>query len=172
MNLPEELLQNPHFARYYHTWQKNRLSVVFIPLAQICREQGLLSQALEICESGLVHHPNSISGRLLLARIYFDLDQLEDARRLVDEILREMPAQREAQALRDQMKRLGAPLQEKEVPGKKPPRSLWENVTMARIYADQGEVKVALEIIERILQRDPQDARALRLREELTPCKS
>jgi predicted Zn-dependent protease len=165
MNLPEDLLRNPHFSRYYRTWRQNQSSVVFIPLAQICREQGFPEEAREICETGLAHHPHSVSGRLMLARIYFDLERWNDARRIVEEILGELPGQKEAKSLLDRIRRCrGEP--EKPEPLRQG-HPLWENVTMARIYADQGETKIARQMLERILSRNPQDDRARRLYEEL-----
>jgi tetratricopeptide (TPR) repeat protein len=167
MNLPEDLLRNPHFSRYYRTWQKNQLSIVFIPLAQICREQGLLAEAKEICETGLLHHPNSVSGRLMLARIYFDLDQMDNARRFVEEILQELPGQREAKFLRDKIMRCRGLDKNDQRQGGVQSAPLWENPTMAKIYADQGEPKIALKILERVLSREPQNGRARQLYEEL-----
>ncbi len=167
MNYPAELLRNPHFSRYFRTWQKNYSSVVFIPLAEICREQGYLGEAREICTKGLVHHPHSVSGRLLLARIYFELDRLEEAKKLVHEILSEQPAQKGAQTLLDSIVRTTHTDEVQKVSVPTSPASLWENVTMAKIYADQGEVKIALQILEKILSRNPAHTIALQLREEL-----
>lgn len=194
MNLPETLMKNPHFARYYRTWEKNQLSIVFVPLAQICREQGLLAEAREICEKGLAQHPHSVSGRLLLARVYFDLEEMGQARRLVEEILAELPAQKEAHSLLQKILRCCGPAKNSQMQGdvRRPTEAylegtpqgaptsvneadgifiqsaapLWENVTMAKIYADQGEIKIALQIVERIIARDPQNERARHLREE------
>lgn len=167
MNPPESLMRNPHFSRYFRTWQKNPLSIVFVPLAQICREQGLLQEAREICENGLKHHPHSVGGRMLLARIYYDLDDFENAKATAEQILEEMPAQSEAQSLLEKIQRspIGATAS-KPIEGTK---SLWENLTMARIYADQGETKIALGIVERILKRNPDNHKALQMREELKP---
>lgn len=162
----EALMHNPHFARYYRTWEKNELSIVFVPLAQICREQGLLTEAQEICKRGLTHHPHSVSGRLLLARIHYDLDQYEDAKKIVEEILSELPAQREAQTLLGRLKRCCGTFQNSQMQSGGSSAPLWENVTMAKIYAGQGEIKIARQIVEKILSRDPQNQRALQLREE------
>ena len=166
VTFPEELFRNPHFSRYYRTWQKNELSIVFIPLAQICREQGLFAHAREICEKGLVHHPDSVAGRLMLARICLDRDEVEEARRIAEEVLRELPAQQEAQQLLQRIARCQQQTFENHsVPLQK--LSLWENSTMAQIYADQGEKKIALQIVDKILAGDPENERALRLREKL-----
>ncbi len=177
MNIPEDLQRNPHFARYYRTWQKNDLSIVFIPLAQICREHGLLEEARQICEKGLARHPQSVSGRLMLSRILMDLEQTGEAKALVKAVLEEYPAQQEAKTLHQRLLRMGGAEESEEKSQahddseevtEKSERavSLWENPTMAKIYADQGETKIALQIVDRILSRNPQDPRALELRKE------
>ena len=169
MNLPEDLTRNPHFVRYYRTWEKNRVSVVFIPLAQICREQGFLEEAREICERGLREHPHSVSGRLLLARIYFDLDQNEKAGGILAEILSDWPGQREATSLLERIKRCGGVTKKDPVQSDvKRSASLWENITMAKIYADQGEAQIARQMVQRILTRDPVNEKALQLLKEWT----
>lgn len=168
MNLPEELLHNPHFLRYYRTWERNPVSVVFIPLAQICREQGHLEEAREICEKGLEAHPDSVSGRVLMARVLFDMDRLDEARQIVVGILNDFPGQAEAAALHKQI--LNCRGQDPSAPQQGSISvSLWENLTMAKIYADQGEIRIALQIVEKILARDPQNFGAVQWRERLKP---
>lgn len=170
MNLPEPLIRHHHFIRYYRTWQKNPLSLVFIPMTQICREQGLLTDAREICEAGLSRHPESVSGRLMLARVYFDMERLEEAGDIVREILSALPVQQEAQTLLEKIRRcLGTEVVSPPttVPSGKPAVTLWENLTMAQIYADQGEKAIARRIVEKILSREPENLVAQRMREEL-----
>lgn len=171
MEIPKELLRNPHFARYYRTWQKNELSIVFIPLAQICREQGMFEMAREICEKGLFRHPASVSGRLMLARIHMDMDATDKAKEIVDRVLEEYPAQQEAQTLLQKIKRetQGQEPDSAEAPAPETAAaSPWENPTMAKIYADQGETKLAHQILDKILSRDPQNTRALELKRSLS----
>jgi predicted Zn-dependent protease len=181
MNLPENLLRNPHFSRYYRTFRKNELSLVFIPMAQICREQGLFQEAKEICEAGLAHHPGSVGGRLMLAKILFDLNEKEEVKKLLEPLLQEYPGQEEASQL---LQRMAPPRREETYAAEEseneaeevteitkreeaaaPP--LWENLTMAKIYADQGETKLAKQIVNRVLSRDPKNVAALKLREEM-----
>jgi tetratricopeptide (TPR) repeat protein len=185
MDIPKELQRNPHFARYFRTWQKNELSIVFIPLAQICREQGFLEMAREICEKGLARHPNSVSGRLMLARVLIDADEEEKAKEIVEKVLHEYPAQQEAKALLQKIRRAipslpSSPSSEEtpEAPEAPVPEdaspapiasaiSPWENPTMAKIYADQGETRLARQILDKILARDPGNARAAELKRSL-----
>ncbi|GEM_PF-1391084 len=182
INLPDSLSKNSHFSRYYRTWQKNPLSVVFIPLAQICREQGLLEEAKEICQRGLEHHPESVSGRLMLSRILFDMEEFTTARDMVEKILQDYPAQQEAKTLLEKMKRCqpdyennselsSLPEDDTEkvfAKSLEPITNLWENATMAKIYADQGETKIALQIVDRLLARNPSHEMALKLKKELS----
>lgn len=168
MNLPENLMRNHHFVRYYRTWQKNPMSLVFIPMAQICREQGFLTEAETICEEGLTNHPESVSGRLMLARVYFDMDRLEEAEEIVRGILQALPAQQEATTLLEKILRCrGGEASSGPAPSKPPVVSLWENLTMARIYADQGETTIARRIVEKILAREPENLVARKMNEEL-----
>lgn len=162
-----ELAKNPHFIRYYHTWQKNPASIVFIPLAELYREQGQLDEAREVCVKGLEQHPGSIGGRLTLARIEYDGERMEESRRLLKKILEEIPGQREARALLQRIEAASpeAVPPETEVsplpPGEETP--LFETCTMAEIYASQGEMRAAVQIIRRILARDPSHTRAKEL---------
>jgi FimV-like protein len=182
-DIPKELQRNPHFARYFRTWQRNELSIVFIPLAQICREQGFLEMARQICEKGLARHPGSVSGRLMLARIFIDMEREEKAKEIVEKVLQEYPAQQEAEALLHKLKRMEEPEPHpKTVESPEPAAeevteeatpiasavSPWENPTMAKIYADQGETKIAHQILDKILARDPQNVRASELKRSLS----
>jgi tetratricopeptide (TPR) repeat protein len=175
MDIPTELQRNSHFMRYFRTWQKNELSIVFIPLAQICREQGFLEIAREICEKGLARHPTSVSGRLMLARIFMDRDEDEKANEIIEKVLHEYPAQQEAQALLEKVSRCRGdgdrtPKEQlrEDRPYEQPTTSLWENPTMAKIYADQGETRIALKILDKILARNPQNACAAELKRVLS----
>ena len=168
MNIPENLTRNPHFSRYYRTWQKNPLSVVFIPLAQICRDHGYLEEALEICEAGLLYNPDSVSGRLALAHILSDKGNDSKALEIAKKILSDFPSQQEARSLIEHIKKSQRNEDEENtdeevtlVEEKSDKNTnLWENVTMAQIYADQGEMKIARDILHRILKRQPQNENA------------
>lgn len=163
MNLPEELLLFPPFARYFRTWERNRASIVFVPLAEICRQRGFLQEALEICQEGLHYLPDSISGRLTLTKIQIDLGHRDEALSLLEAILRDFPGHEEALALVQKLAPERA-LQQ--------PISPWETCTMAQILIDQGERAAALKILGKILQARPDDLRAFKLKEEICRSKS
>ncbi len=160
-DLPPELFKQFHFSRYYRVWKNNPDSILFVPLAEICRESGYLKQAEEICQSGLQHHPQSVSGRLTLARIYRELGEKEGVENrqavlsLLEGILRDYPGHQEALQL---LRELDPGRSLKEEP-------VWETCTFARILADQGEKKRAIEILKKILHRDPSNQRALEMME-------
>lgn len=153
--LPEKLRAHFHAARYFRTWQRNRRSIVFVPLAEICRQSGCLAEALEICEQGLAFNPRSVSGRMTLARIYRDLGLEEKALPVVEGVLQDVPDHPEAEILRRQMR-------------SDPPRQeIWETCTMAQVLGEQGETAAAQGIVEKILTRNPTDRRAMELKEAL-----
>lgn len=162
IQLPPEILKSSHVSRYYKAWQSNEGSILFVPLAEILRNSGYLKEAYQICEQGLKFHPQLISGRLILARIFLDQKQKEKARRLLEEILNDFPDHQEAQNRLDEL----------SPPKKSSPPSLWETCTMAEILNNQGEKKEAVRIIEKILVCHPDNLRAKKLKETLCQEKS
>ena len=165
MTLPPELSKNSHFVRYHQTWERNPASVVFIPLADLYREQGFYEEATQVCQKGLEFHPQSIGGRLMLARIYFDQEKMEEARRETTVVLSQIPGHREAKALDDRIARatgvVSAPKEGVGTP------DLFETCTMAEIYAAQGETETALSIVKKILESEPGHQRATALEAKL-----
>lgn len=171
---PEELrefLKNPHFSRYYHTWQKNERSLVFIPLTEYFRSRGLLHEALSICEKGLSFNPKSVTGRLALVRIYMGLERRVDADLILKGILEELPGQQEALLLLAEL-RQEEPTEVASVTTPAEPLTPWDTCTMAAIYARQGDMRRALGIVEKILAFEPSHVRAKELREEWRKCRS
>ncbi len=67
-----ELIENPTFLRYYEKWQNDPTSVVFAPISEIFRTNGMIDDAIKIAEEGLKHHPTLISGHLALAKAYLE----------------------------------------------------------------------------------------------------
>ena len=61
----------------------------FVAKAESLRKEGKLQEALSACLSGLSSNPASLTGRLALARVFFELDYLPFARREIEEISRE-----------------------------------------------------------------------------------
>jgi tetratricopeptide (TPR) repeat protein len=57
----------------------NPTSRIFAPLADAYRRAGRLSEAVAVCEQGLRHHPDYLSGLVVMGRTYHDSGDLEAA---------------------------------------------------------------------------------------------
>lgn len=151
-SIPKEFSNNAQFLRYYEIWREHEASIVFVPLAQILRDAGYLKEASEICEKSLPHNPESISGRLLLASIYWDLGKRDLADRLAREILERMPEHPDAiRYLKTSAD--SAP----------PSRDPLATTTMADILIGQGAYSDAAEVLRKMIAGNP-DNRELRNR--------
>jgi tetratricopeptide (TPR) repeat protein len=95
----QDLIENPVFLRYYERWQADQTSVVFAPLAEILRNHGMIDDAINIVEEGLKHHPDLVSGRIVLARAYLSRGKFEESRAQAFMILGLMPNHSEARAI-------------------------------------------------------------------------
>lgn len=141
-DIPNSLKRDPNFSRYLNKWAVNEASIVFIPLAEILRKNGLLDKALDVCRKGLGFHPESVSGRLQLARILADRNDIAEARKVLLDILSCIPDQADAKEILERLK-------------KKEKVDCFETFTMAKICLDQGDSRRALAILETVLARDP-----------------
>lgn len=63
--------------KIYYEEGKNPLA--YIPYADALRKNGQLTKAMEICISGLKQDSYSLTGRTLLARIFYDMGRYENA---------------------------------------------------------------------------------------------
>lgn len=95
----QDLIENPVFLRYYERWQANPTSIVFAPIAEILRNHGMIDEAINIAEEGLKHHPDLISGRIVLARAYLSKRRFEDSRAQAFMILGLVSSHSEARAV-------------------------------------------------------------------------
>ena len=94
--IPKAVADNAQFARYWDILQMNPASIVFVPMAELLREAGCLEEARDVCEQGLRHNADSISGRLLLASVYLALGRAGEAEHLAREVRARMPGHPEA----------------------------------------------------------------------------
>ena len=67
-------------ARLHKKLQVEETSRVFARLADTFRRSDHLEEAIELCHRGLVHHPEYVSGHIVLGQCYLDLGRLEEAR--------------------------------------------------------------------------------------------
>lgn len=65
--------------RYLKIYQENPDSRVFAPLADIYRRLGRLREAEEICREGIRRHPYYAGGRVALAHVLLDKEELDGA---------------------------------------------------------------------------------------------
>ncbi len=128
-------------------WNHNKGSIAFVPLAEILRTEGFLEEAQQVCERGLEFNPESVSGRLILASVYWDQNKKSDAERIANQILDRMPGH--AEALKYVARQRSRPVL--------PQKLLWQTSTMAEILADQGEYREAVGILDRLVKRDPKN---------------
>ena len=75
----------------------------FAELAEQFRQQGQLREGLDICLRGLSANPSLHKGRLVLARIFYQLGFLPFALREVEELCRALPNSKSLKRLREKL---------------------------------------------------------------------
>ncbi|MEW6442525.1 MAG: tetratricopeptide repeat protein [bacterium] len=78
-------------ARYEQILSREPCSLVFAALSEAYRKRRMLSQAIEVCRRGLRSHPRFASGRVALARAYFDAGQVELCRQELEKVIVTVP---------------------------------------------------------------------------------
>jgi predicted regulator of Ras-like GTPase activity (Roadblock/LC7/MglB family) len=74
-------------------------SLVFASLADMYREEGMIEEALAMCQAGLTIHPRHIPGQLTLAKIHRDAHRTLEALEALVKVLALDPGNPEARAL-------------------------------------------------------------------------
>jgi len=95
-----ELLNNSLFLRYYNQWLERPDSIVFAPIGEFLIGHGHLDEAIKICREGLKNTPNSVTGRMVLAKALIKSDKLDEADDELRKILSLVPSHTKAQKLR------------------------------------------------------------------------
>jgi tetratricopeptide (TPR) repeat protein len=70
----------PEMERYRAMIAKDPSSRVFAALAELYRKAGMLDEAVRLCLNGTKAHPKYMSGRVSLARAYFDKGMIKEAK--------------------------------------------------------------------------------------------
>lgn len=149
-----DLLNNSLFLRYYNQWQEDPTSIVFAAIADFFLRYGLVDDALRICLEGLNHHPDFVSGRLVLAKAFLQKKETLRAKEELKKILNQMPGQARAlEMMRQVEEKKTPPTVVVEAPS-------WETISMAKIYQSQGLIGQAREVYQSILARDPNNQEA------------
>jgi predicted Zn-dependent protease len=66
-------------ARYRELLRRDPRSRVFAPLAEACRREGRLEEALALARAGVGNHPAYAGGRLALGRVLLDMGRVPEA---------------------------------------------------------------------------------------------
>lgn len=66
-------------------------SIAFAALAEEYRRLGRFQDAVDVCRKGLARHPAYLSAKVTLARALIELNELDEAQRELDEVLRTAP---------------------------------------------------------------------------------
>lgn len=91
---------NPGFIeRYQIIFEKDKSTQLFAPLAEAYRKMGLTKQAMEVCEEGIKHHPNFISGLVAYANVLLDLKDYQKALDVLEKATDQNPDNILAQSL-------------------------------------------------------------------------
>lgn len=156
-----ELLNNSLFVRYYNQWLEDPTSIVFASLAEFFLGVEKTDEAVRLCLEGLHHHPEFVSGRLVLAKAFLQKGEYQRAKSELRRVLEKVPNQEKAKEL---LNLIGVREREKVVPNA-PPR--WQTLTMAKIFVAQGHFNQAREVYQSILAHDPANEEARRGLEHL-----
>ncbi|MBI5892499.1 MAG: tetratricopeptide repeat protein [Deltaproteobacteria bacterium] len=170
--------------RYRAMLERAPSSSVFAPLAESLRRGGFLDEALTICVEGLQKHPNHMSGKVALGRIYYDKGMLQEAKKEFEEVVKISPdnilaarilkeindktgEEKNSQELRADVLKAsegqeagqdaGVESQNLQPAAHEPPPFKDEviyTVTMAELLEKQGHIDEALKIYEEILKGD------------------
>jgi tetratricopeptide (TPR) repeat protein len=71
--------QDVSVRQYESKLSQNPRSLVFSRLADCYRKNGEIQQAIGVCMDGLKHHPDSVTGRVILGRCYLEQEKLKEA---------------------------------------------------------------------------------------------
>lgn len=69
----------PEIEEYTKKLNHNPESLVFVPLAEAYRKSGMLDEAIDACQKGLVLHPTYMSARMVLGRAFMEKEMLDEA---------------------------------------------------------------------------------------------
>ncbi len=111
--------------RYERMFEEDPSSGCFIHLARLLIKKGNIKKAIEVLNKGLLHNKNNVTGRFILAKLYYDLWMIEQAKKHFEKVLKLSPDN------------LGAVRYLKD------------------IYLSEGEYDTALRIVKNLLEYFP-----------------
>jgi predicted Zn-dependent protease len=81
----------PKIEDYQKKLGKDPNSLIFLPLAEEYRKIGMIEEAIFYLEEGLKKNPSYTLAKTTLARCYFDVKKIIEAKDLATDVLRETP---------------------------------------------------------------------------------
>jgi tetratricopeptide (TPR) repeat protein len=79
--------ENPRIDELRRRVQADPTSIAFAALAEEYRRAGQYEDAVEVCRNGLNRHPQYLSARVTLGRALIELNQLDEARMELQQVL-------------------------------------------------------------------------------------
>lgn len=77
----------PLLDKYERILKEDKKSVVFAPLAEIYRKSGEFKKAIKVCKKGLSHNQNYLSGIIVLAHCYYELEDFKTAHNTLEDYI-------------------------------------------------------------------------------------
>ncbi|UCH84566.1 MAG: tetratricopeptide repeat protein [Candidatus Latescibacterota bacterium] len=78
---------DPGLDELFEKYRQAPDSYLFVPLADACRKQGRLDEALEICEKGVERHPGYASGHVVKGKCLYDRGDYDTACETFERVL-------------------------------------------------------------------------------------
>lgn len=85
------MADNPRIEELRRRVQADPASIAFAALAEEYRRAGRYKDAIETCRTGLQRHPSYLSARVTLGRSLVQITQFDEAREVLEHVLRAAP---------------------------------------------------------------------------------
>ncbi len=85
------MADNPRIEELRRRVQADPASIAFAALAEEYRRAGRYKDAIETCRTGLQRHPSYLSARVTLGRSLVQIAQFDEAREVLEHVLRAAP---------------------------------------------------------------------------------
>ena len=85
------MADNPRIEELRRRVQADPASIAFAALAEEYRRAGRYKEAIETCRTGLQRHPSYLSARVTLGRSLVQITQFDEAREVLEHVLRSAP---------------------------------------------------------------------------------
>ena len=130
-------LISPEIVKLTEKMAKDPVSTLFFPLAEEYRKCDMLDEAIILLTDGLKNHPNFLSARVSLGKIYLQKGLAKEAKLEFEKVI------------------------------KSAPDNLLAQKKLTLIYRDEGDQEKTLESCRRLLLLNPNDEEIKKLRSEL-----